>query len=301
MPTTTHRDLLDPATLAGMGSLSLMARSAVEGFLSGMHRSVFHGFGTEFLQYRNYTPGEDLKYVDWKVLARSDKFYTKVYQEETNMNCYVLLDASASMDYQGERASCTKLHYAKMAAACIAYLAQRQGDNLGLFAYGGDFREALEPGHRSGQFERFLQGLIRTEGEGAAQHDALLSSLSTQLRQRGLVIYLSDMLEAEATLPQALAKFRFRHCDVLAIQVLDPDELDLPQQTVTRFLDSETDSEITTWPEAARERYSESMGTFLDTLQKNFAKSSVDYLRVRTTDSLAFALAKYLSHRERTA
>ncbi len=301
MPTSSHRDLLDPATLAGMGSLALMARSAVEGFLSGMHRSLFHGFGTEFLQYRNYSPGEDLKYVDWKVLARSDKLYTKVYQEETNMNCYVLLDASASMDYQGERAPCSKLHYARIAAACIAYLAQRQGDNLGLFAYGGEMREALEPGHRSGQFERFLQGLIRAQPEGAAAHEAMLSSLSTQLRQRGLVVYLSDMLEAEDTLPQALAKFRFRHCDVLAIQVLDPDELDLPQQTVTRFLDSETDSEITTWPEAARERYRTGMSAFLEKLDDGFAKAQVDTLRVSTTDSLAYTLARYLSHRERTA
>lgn len=298
MPPTIHRDLLDPVTLAGMGNLALMARSAVEGFLSGMHRSLFHGFGTEFLQYRNYTPGEDLKYLDWKVMARTGKLYSKVFQEETNMNCYVLMDASASMDYQGSRAPCSKFHYARIAAACIGYLARRQGDNLSLFAYGEHLRETLEPGHRAGQFERFLQGLTRASPEGKAAHDALLTGLATRLRQRGLVVYLSDMLEAEDTLPRALAKLRFRHCNVLAIQILDPDELDLPHATVTRFLDSETGDAITTWPEAARARYQEGMDRFHQALDANCARAQIDFLRVQTTDSLSTTLARYLNRRE---
>ncbi|WOO41111.1 DUF58 domain-containing protein [Rubellicoccus peritrichatus] len=291
-------DLLDPATLSGLGNLSLMAKMAVEGFLSGMHRSLFHGFGTEFLQYRNYTPGEDLKYLDWKVYARSDRLYTKVYEEETNMNCYVLLDASASMDYQGTDAPVSKIQYARMAAACIAYLAQRQGDNLGLFAYGEHVREALEPGHRSGQFDRFLKSLVRAKPEGTAAHDALLNSLSLRLRQRGIVVYISDMLEAEDSLPQALAKFRFRHCDVLAIQVLDPDEENLPHPSVSRFQDIESGKEIVAWPEAVRARYREDMDRFLGKLKKGFSGAQIDYLQVNTRASLGLTIAHYLSRRE---
>lgn len=291
-------DLLDPATLSGLGNLSLMARMAVEGFLSGMHRSLFHGFGTEFLQYRNYTPGEDLKYIDWKVYARSDRLYTKVYEEETNMNCYVLLDASASMDYQGADAPVSKFHYARMAAACIGYLAQRQGDNLGLFAYGEHVREAVEPGHRSGQFDRFLKSLVRAKPEGVAVHEALLESLSLRLRQRGIVVYLSDMLEAEDSLPQALAKFRFRHCDVLAIQILDPDEETLPHPSVSRYQDIESGREVVAWPEAVRTRYREDMDRFLGKLKDGFASAQIDYLRVSTKDSLGLTIAHYLNRRE---
>lgn len=291
-------DLLDPAHLSGLGNLSLLARTAVEGYLSGMHRSLTHGFGTEFLQYRNYTPGEDLKYIDWKVFARSDRLYSKVFEEETNMNCYVLLDASASMDYQGQQASCTKFQYARMAAACIGYLAQRQGDNIGLFAYGEHLREALEPGHRSGQFERFLKGLTRAEPEGSAAHEALLNALSLRLRQRGLVIYLSDMLEAEDSLPRSLAKLRFVHCDVLAIQVLDPDEQHFELPNVARFVDSESGREVVAWPEAVRERYRDGMAGFQEKLRTQFSSAGIDFLSLSTRDSLGYTIAGYLKRRE---
>jgi len=298
MPHQAQQDLLDPATLAGMGNLALMARAAVEGYLSGMHRSLLHGCGTEFVQYRNYTPGEDLKYIDWKVYARSDRLYTKVYEEETNMNCYVLMDASASMDYKGTEAACSKFHYARMVAACIGYLAQRQGDNIGLFAYGEHLREAIEPGHRSGQFERFLKGLGRAQPEGAAAHEALLKALSMRLRQRGLVIYLSDMLEAEDTLTKALARLRFAHCEVLAIQILDPDERNFELPRVARFVDSETGREVVSWPDAVRARYQAGMEHFQNKLRTGFAQAGIDFLSLSTRDALGPAMAAYLKRRE---
>jgi len=294
---TTVKDLLDPAHLSAIANMQLLARTAVEGFLSGMHRSVFHGFGTEFLQYRNYSPGEDLKYLDWKVLARSDKLYTKVYQEETNMNCTVLLDCSASMDYQGERAACTKHHYACMIAACIAYLAGRQGDNVGLFAYSDELLEAVEPGHRSGQLSRVMHSLSRLKPHGAAAHQRTLDNLTHPFKHRGIVVLISDMLESEHELPRLLRNFRFRHCDVIALQVLDPDELDLPQPKVTRYLDIEAGREVVAWPQSVRQQYQGKMDQFLSDLQSGFSKNQVDYLRLSTTDSLGLALARYLHHR----
>lgn len=296
MPTPV-KDLLDPAHLSQIANMQLLARTAVEGFLSGMHRSVFHGFGTEFLQYRNYTPGEDLKYLDWKVLARSDKLYTKVYQEETNMNCTVLLDCSGSMDYAGERAPCTKFRYAAMIAACIAYLAGRQGDNVGLFAYSDELLEAVEPGHRSGQLSRVMHALSRLQPHGAAAHQRTLDNLTHPFKHRGIVILISDMLEAENELPRLLRNFRFRHCDVIALQVLDPDELDLPQPKVTRFHDMEAGKEVVAWPQSVREQYQGKMDQFLADLKTGFFKSQVDYLQLSSTDSLGLALAQYLHHR----
>jgi len=291
------QDLLDPANLSQIANMQLLARTAVEGFLSGMHRSVYHGFGTEFLQYRNYTPGEDLKYLDWKVLARSDRLYTKVYQEETNMNCTVLLDCSGSMDYQGERAPCSKFRYAAMIAACIAYLAGRQGDNVGLFAYSDELLEAVEPGHRSGQLSRVMHALSRLQPQGAAAHQRTLDNLTHPFRHRGIVLLISDMLEAEDELPPLLRNFRFRHCDVIALQVLDPDELDLPQPQVTRYRDLEAGREVVAWPQSVRQDYTTRMNAFLEKLRTGFFANQVDYLKMQTTDSLGLALAQYLSHR----
>ncbi|MGE9294153.1 MAG: DUF58 domain-containing protein [Puniceicoccales bacterium] len=297
MPPSVH-DLLDPAHLAQLGNYALMARSAVEGFLSGMHRSLFHGFGTEFLQYRDYTPGADLKYLDWKLLARSDRLYTKVYQEETNMNVQLVLDASASLDYQGSRAACTKFRYACITAACLAYLATRQGDNVGLFAYNDTLREAIPCGHRAGQLERVLQALTRLQPEGSANHEAMLQLFGNQLRQRSVVIFLSDMLEGESVLPELLKHFRLRHCDTLAVQVLDPDELDLPMEGVARFKDSESGREVISWAESTRETYKSQMSDFREALTTGFNRSQVDLLSLTTHKSLGYALARYLHHRE---
>jgi len=293
----SQQDLLDPAYLASLNDFQLMSRVAVDGFMSGMHRSHSHGAGMEFLQYRNYSQGEDLKYLDWKVLAKSDKLYTKVYQEETNMNCYLVLDTSASMQYQGSRAACSKLHYASIVAACIAQLVSRQGDNVGLFAYSDQLHESAEMGGRLGQVDRILQALTRLKPTGEAQHEAMLQSFLHHFKTRGTVIYISDMLEGEDVLPQLLRNFRINKSDCLAIQVLDPDELDLPQERVTRYLDSEQEGEVTTYPKTARAVYQERMEAFQERLKKGLAQSQVDFLQLLTTDSVGVSLARYFDHR----
>lgn len=296
-----YKDLLDPAHLTRIENYALMAKAAVEGFLSGMHRSVFHGFGTEFLQYRNYVPGEDLKYLDWKVYAKRDELVTKVYQEETSMNVYFVIDASASHHYQGERAACSKLRYANMIAASLAYLATRQGDNIALFAYQDSIVEAIEPGHRNGQLHRFLQALTRLQPTGGANHEKLLQSITHHMRSRGLVVYLSDMLEAEQTLPRMLQNLRFQHCDCLALHILDPDERDLPHGYPIRYIDSETNEEVTTFADSVRGDYQQAMNQFLDELKTGFRRAQVDYMPLLTTDHLGHALGQYLHHRESIA
>jgi len=292
------QEYLDPAYLSSLDNLSLMARTAVEGFLSGMHRSVYHGFGTEFLQYRNYVPGEDLKYLDWKVYARRDTLMTKVYQEETSMNVYFVVDASASHRYRGERAACSKLHYASMVAASLAYLATRQGDNIALFAYQDHVVEALEPGRRNGQLNRFLQALTRLTADGRADHRGHLNKILHHMRNRGLVIYISDMLEAEDELPEALKTLRLHHCDCLAVQVLDPDEQDLPHAFPARYQDAESGEELTTFAGGIREDYQSQMSEYQSLLKSRFRDAQVDYIQLSTTDNLGLALGRYLSHRE---
>lgn len=298
MPEQTIAELLAPETLARIDNYTLLARVAVEGFISGLHRSLYQGFGSEFFQYRSYVPGDDLKYIDWKVYGKRDRFYTKVFQEETNMNCCLILDSSASMDYGGQRAACTKFRYACMVAACLAYLASRQGDNVGLYAYSDGLLTAVPPGHRTGGLQRILTELQRLEPRGVAAHADTLSKLAENFRRRGLVVWLSDFVDIDEELPQLLKRFRFAHHDCIALQCLDPDEIDLPFSRTTRFVDSESAHEIVTSPELIRQIYSQSVGAWLDDIRLGCLQEHVDFLQMSTMDSLGNILAAYLHRRE---
>ena len=291
-------ELLSPATLSRIDNYALLAKVAVEGYLSGLHRSFSRGQGSEFLQYRSYTPGDDLKYVDWKVFSRSDRFYTKVYQEETNMNFYLVLDASASMDYQGDRAVCGKWRYSAMVAACLAYLASRQGDNVGLCLYNDDIVEMIDSRGRQGQLQRILSALARTKPTGGANHEYAWNYLSGHLRSRGMVVFLSDFLEAEESLPPILKRVRFARHECVGIQVLDPDETDLPFDRATEFIDPESGRRILTNPDKVRSHYVERMNDFMTRLSVGLMRSQVEFLSLTSSDSLARSLAAYLHKRE---
>lgn len=295
---TPAAELLSPATLARIDNYSLLAKTAVEGFLSGLHRSLSHGTGGEFLQYRNYTPGDDLKYVDWKVYSRQNKFHTKVFREETNMNLSLVLDASASLAYVGSRAPCGKWRYASMVAACLAYMASRQGDNVGLYLYNQGIIQALDPSRSPGQLQRIFASLAREEPNGSADHPRAWNYLTNHFRSRGMVVFLSDFLEADDSLPPLLKRLRYAHHDCLAIQVLAPDELDLPFDRSTEFIDAEGGARIDTYPDSVRGDYIRAMNDFLARLSESMKKSQVDFLRLNTSDSLAHSLATYLHKRD---
>jgi uncharacterized protein (DUF58 family) len=270
----------------------------VEGFVSGMHRSLFHGFGTEFVQYRNYTKGDDLKYIDWKVYARHNRFQVKMYQEETNTNCYIVLDCSASMGYTGQRSPVSKLHYAKMIAASLAYLVGRQGDNVGLYAYNDKVVEAIRPGHRSEQIHRILVSLERLQAGGACDHHAVLSYLGETFNRRGLVVMITDCMDADEAMFKALRLFRVAHHDTVLFHLLDRDEVDFDFTGTVRFIDSEDGEEIVTSPARVRARYIEGLQAFLQAVTGFAARNDVDYHRLISDEPLAGALAAYLHRRE---
>lgn len=294
-------DLLSPETLARVDSYSLLARVVVEGFLGGLHRSLYQGFGSEFFQYRNYVPGDDPKYVDWKVYGRLDRFFTKVFQEETNLNCTLVLDTSASMAYQGERSRCSKLRYAAMLAACLAYLARRQGDNIGFCAYSQTLSAWLPPGRQHDGAQRVFTALQRLAPGGVADHRAALHFVGENLRRRGLVVLISDFHGLDDDLEAIARRLRFAHHDCLAFQVLDRDELDLPFSRTVRFVDSEGGEELTTAPDLVRSGYERAMQAFLERVRSVCLGQQVDYLTVPTTESLGHLLAAYLHRREALA
>jgi uncharacterized protein (DUF58 family) len=298
MPSANVGDLLSPETLARIDSYSLLARVVVEGFLSGLHRSLYQGFGSEFFQYRNYVPGDDLKYVDWKVYGRLDRFFTKVFQQETNLDCTIVLDTSASMAYQGERSHCSKLRYGAMLAACLAYLARRQGDGVGLCTYAQGPSAWIAPGPHRGGAQRVFAELQRLTAAGVADHGAALHFVAEGLRRRGLVVLISDFHGLEDGLEALVRRLRFAHHDCLAFQILDRDELDLPFGRTVRFVDSEADQELTTAPELVRSGYQRAMQGFLERIRGTCLGQQVDYLMVPTTEALGSLLAAYLHRRE---
>lgn len=290
-------DLLDPAYLTAIANYALLARIAVEGFLSGLHRSLFHGFGSEFLQYRAYSPGEDPRYIDWKAFARRERLQTKVYQEETNMNVLLVLDASASLDYQGSRAPCSKFRYASMLCAAIAYMAARQGDKVGLTLYSDTVLESIPPGQRNNRMASLYHALAKVSPSGTSNHAGVAEFLGHQLRGRGVIVFISDMLDAEQELPAIIGRLRIRHYDSMALQVLDPDELDFPQQEAARFVDMETGGERITSPKRVAERFNQSMRAAHEVLRTGFTDNRIDYRVFSSAEPFGTALSAFLHHR----
>lgn len=292
------QEVLDPEALSRLRSLKLMAKLAVEGFLNGLHTSLAHGSGMEFHQYRDYTPGEDLKYLDWKLLARSNRLYTKCFREETNTDCQLLIDCSASMRYQGTQSAVSKLRYAVMTAACLATLASRQGDSVGLFAY-ADTLKAARPASRSGSgldsVYRILTGL---EASGSAQHEPILTGLARRFRRRSIVILLSDLLDAETVLPPVLQGLRARGSDVMVLQILDPDEVALPDTGATRYIDCENGQERMAPAASIRDHYNESFAEWKNGLERELAQARISFETLLTQDALGPTLHCFLKQRQ---
>ena len=267
--------------------------------MPGIHRSLRQGRGTEFFQYRPYDPGEDLKVVDWKVYAKREELVAKTFQEDTNFNLFLVLDTSASMGYQGEAASCTKLHYASMLAACFAYLAYRQGDRVGLFAYGQEVQQWIRPKSGHAHFGRVVNALAQLQSGGVNKHEAMWDQLVGNMPGRSTVVFLSDFLEAEDILPERLRFALSSRYESLCLQVLDREEEKLPSGDALRFVEMEGTREVSTSPEVIRDEFSNRMNEFKDTLERNLSSVSAEFESLYTDQDLGHALRRFLGVRNR--
>ena len=288
---------LDPAVLARLGTLELKARTVVEGFLTGLHRSPYKGFSVEFAEYRQYMPGDDLSTIDWKVYARSDRFYVKKFEEETNLDCYLLLDISASMGY-GSRI--TKIRYASMLAASLAYLMNRQRDAVGLTTFDDSIVSMLPPSARPGH----LRSILLTLDGMALGHKTDVSKplhlLADGIAKRGMVVLISDLLDDPASVVDGLRHFRFRGTDVIVFHIMDPDELTFPFERASRFRDLERGDELMAVPAVVREDYLSALNTALEVYRRDLSTGGIDYRLLNTSEPLEFALMSYLSTRGRS-
>jgi uncharacterized protein (DUF58 family) len=295
---TRVRQYLDPAVIARLGTLELKARTIVEGFLSGLHRSPFKGFSVEFAEYRQYIPGDDLSTIDWKVYARSDRHYVKKFDEETNLDCHIVIDASGSMAYGSH--GLTKFDYAACLAAAMAYLMTRQRDAVGLMAFDQRIVELLPASARPGHLRSLLVTLDRLRPGLGTDVSTPLHQLADSLRKRGLVVLVSDLLDDPDAVIRGLKHFQYRGTDVIVFHVLDPDEMEFPFDRATRFEDLETSEEVMAVPGLVREHYLREINQLIDRYRRELGAVGIDYQLLKTTDPLELALLAYLSTRGRT-
>ena len=298
--TPTARDLrfLDPAVIARLGTMELKARTVVEGFLSGLHRSPYKGFSVEFAEYRQYLPGDDLSTLDWKVYARSDRHYVKKFEEETNLECHLLLDVSASMAYRGA-AAMSKLEYGSVLAASLAFLMNRQRDATGLIAFDDRMVVRLPAGARPGHLHALLLALERLQPGKRSNVGRPLHQLAEALLKRSLVVLISDLLDDPDPVIKGLRHLKFRGTDVVVFQLLDPDELTFPFRGASRFKDLESADEVVAEPASARTAYLRELASLTLRYDRELRGAGIDYVQIDTSQPLDFALLTYLAARAR--
>ena len=300
MPSSSRdRQFLDPAVVARLGTLELRARTVVEGFISGLHRSPFKGFSVEFAEYRQYIHGDDLSTIDWKVYARSDRYYVKKFEEETNLDCQLLIDVSGSMAYGSH--GITKFEYAACLSASLGYLMNRQRDGVGLTAFDDRIVAALPASNRPGHLRNLLITLDRLVLGSRTNVSKPLRRLAESMNRRGMVVLISDLLDDPEAIIRGLKHFQYRGSDVLVFQILDPDEIEFPFDRATRFEDLETSEEVMAVPGLVRSHYLKQMSGLIERYRRELGAVGIDYQLLSTKQPLEIALLAYLSTRSRTA
>lgn len=296
-PVTTPARFLDPELLARIGSLELLARAVVEGFMSGLHRSPFTGFSTEFTEYRQYNPGDDLRYLDWRLLARTDRYFIKKYRADTNTQCHLLVDTSASMNY-AHASEITKLQYAQFLAASLAYLLNRQQDAVGLVGFAEKVHTHVPARNRTGHM-RTIFGKLSTLQAGGETHLAeSLHQLAEILTRRGIVVVISDFYDQAERLQEAFQHLRFKGHDIVAFHVLDQNELDFDfDDPVLLLEDAETQEQMPVIPDVVMGGYRERMKQHGADMRRCASANHVDYEMLTTRQPLDFALFSFLSRR----
>ncbi len=286
---------LHPEAIKRIARLELRARHIVEGFLSGMHRSPYFGQSVEFLQHREYVPGDDLRHVDWKVWARQDRLYVKQFEEDTNLRCTMLVDVSNSMQYGG--GGMNKYEYACTVAASLAYLVLKQNDAVGCISFDERIRMQVPTRSKRNHLQSVIESLEISRPRDKTDMYGILRGVAESTPRRGMMVLVSDLLADPAGIIRGLRLLRQRGHDVLVLHVMDDDELDFPFSGPTRFEGLETIDYLNCNPRALRDGYLEAVNAFLDEMRRECARNSIDYALIRTSQPLDAALATFLSTR----
>ncbi len=289
--------LADPRTLARISSLELRARVVVEGVISGMHRSPHHGYSVEFAQHRNYTPGDEIRHIDWKVFGRSDRYHVKQFQEETNLRASLALDTSASMLYTS--GGMTKLAYASVAAAALAFLLMKQRDAVGLTTFSDGVREHLPPAGTPAHAREIMGRIERAETLPRTDIGRTLHDLAERMQRRSLIVLLSDLLDEPDRVVRGLQHFHHRRHEVIVFHVMDPAEIEFPFRDHVIFEGLEGEGRLSADPRALRAAYKQAVEEHISAIRRGCRDLRMDYTLLRTDEPVDEALARYLSERMR--
>lgn len=293
-----HRKYLQPKVVAQLENIELIARLVVEGFIIGLHRSPYHGFSVEFAEHRQYRPGDEIRNIDWKAFARTDKYYVKQFEEETNLRCVIALDASASMKY-ASKGQISKYEYGCYLAASLAYLLIKQRDAVGIALYDTSLHTYLPPRSKQSYIQEILKVIDTTKPSNETETAKSLDVLAERITRRGLVIVISDFFDNPSSVTKALSHFRHKKHEVLAFQVLDPREIDFKFGRAATFKDIETNEELVTQPYQIQKSYSKAMKDFITSLKKDCRNNNIDYHLTDTSEPFDKALREYLTKRKK--
>jgi uncharacterized protein (DUF58 family) len=292
-----QKKYFDPKVLAGISNLSLRARWVVEGIMSGIHRSRSKGFSVEFEEHREYSPGDEIRRIDWKALGKFDRYFIKEYEDETNLRAYLLLDTSASMDYSSDGFS--KFDYGCTLTASLAYLILRQQDAAGLVTFSNRIENFIPPRAKRDYLTQIVHALENQRPGGETNVGRILEEIAGQIKRRGIVVLVSDLLDEPAQILKGLRLFRFKGNDVIVFHILDQAELDLPFEGNILFEDLEAANlNVIADPRAIRQTYRQVVEEFTGQMRKECHDSSIDYQLISTSTPLDRALSSYLSWRE---
>ena len=293
-------DLASPREIAGLAHLDLVARGIVEGFLIGLHRSPYRGFSAEFAENRPYNVGDDVRFMDWKVYARTDRLFIKQYEEETNLRAYVLLDVSRSMEWVSDPDRYpSKLAYARLLAASVSLLLMQQGDATGLLAFDDRLRAHVAPRTHNRHWRRLLTELEKLEATGRTDAGTALREVTGRLQRRGLIILVSDLLVDPETTRTALRYLRHRGHEVMVLHIMDPGERELPAAGEAIFFDPETGEELGTNSAALRRQYREAVEAAISGWRREAIRFGAEYALITTDTPLGLALRGILRKRTR--
>ena len=293
-----YKNLLDPSIIPKINSLELRARLVVEGFMVGMHKSPYHGFSVEFTQHRPYMQGDGLKDVDWKVYGKTEKFYIKQYEEETNLRSYILLDVSKSMQFSSEN-NTSKLEYASTLAAALSYLMMKQQDAFGLTLYSDKIVQYLPPKATKSYLRQILKSLVSVKASDTTNTAACLNTVAEKIKRRGLVIIISDLFDDIESVISALKHFSYQKNEIIVFQILDPIERNFAFGRDAIFKDMESEEELTTQPYQIQKAYKLAMEEFIGKIKSECLNSKIDFNVIDTSTPFDKALMSYIQKRRR--
>lgn len=294
-----YKRYLQPEVVSRLKTMELRARMVVEGFMAGMHKSPYHGFSVEFAEHRQYMPGDDIRNIDWKVYGKSDRFFVKEFEEETNLKAYLLLDTSASMGYKSEKKYLPKLEYCSYLASAFTFLMLKQRDAVGLVGFDEKIHTYIPPKSSASHLHIILKQLDKMRATKQTDIAETLHEMAERIKRRGLIVLMSDLLDEPSRIMAGLKHFRHRNHEVIVLHTLDPAERNFSFPKEAIFEDMETGEEIVTLPWQIRKHYQKAFNEVFDEFARECRMSNIDYHVIDTSQDYAFSLFAYLNKRSR--